>query len=43
MFDIRIEEELKDAFSSEKIQPLSKHDHQQKGFKIFFKIINYIL
>ena len=36
MFDISIEEELKDAFDWENTQPLFKHDHQRKGIKYNF-------
>ena len=39
MFDISIEEELKDAFNWKNTQPLPKHDLQQNRIKyIFFEI-----
>ena len=36
LFDVSKEEELKEAFSWKKTQPLLKHDHQQKGIKFVF-------
>ena len=34
MFDVTKDEELREAFSRKNTQPLLKHDHQQKGYKI---------
>ena len=36
MFDVSKDEELKEAFSCKKTQPLLKHIHQQKGTKFNF-------
>ena len=41
MFDVSKDEELRDAFSLKKTQPLLKQDHQKKG--INFKFLDYQL
>ena len=41
MFEVSKDEELKEPFSCKNTQPLLEHDHQQKGTKFNFYIINY--
>ena len=41
LFDLSKDEELKEAFSWKKTQPLLKHNHQQKGTK--FNLLDYQL
>ena len=41
LFDISVDEKLKEAFIWKNTQPLPKHDHQQKGIK--FNFLDYQL
>ena len=41
LFDVSIDEELREAFNWKNTQPLLKHDHQQKGIK--FNFLDYQL
>ena len=41
MFDVSKEKELKEAFCWKNTQPISKHNHKQKGIK--FKFLDYQL
>ena len=41
LFDVHIDEELREAFFWKNTQPLLKHDHQKKGIK--FNFLDYQL